>query len=55
MKKSFFDLLREWKFSLSLAIALVLVLWNLAYGEPWIGMVLLAVLVAVIAVNLYRT
>jgi membrane protein implicated in regulation of membrane protease activity len=55
MKKSFFDLLREWKFSLSLAITLVLILWNLTYGEPWVGGVLLAILVVVVAVNLYRT
>ena len=54
MKKSFWELLKEPRFSLAFAFALMIIGWDLAYGSKFLGYLMAMLLAVVIAVNLWK-
>ncbi len=54
MKKSFWQLLKDPKFSLAFAFALIIIGWDLAYGSKVLGYIFSFLLAVVIALNLWK-
>jgi protein-S-isoprenylcysteine O-methyltransferase Ste14 len=53
--KSFWQLLNDPMFSLGLAVSLVLVGWNLAYGSWVLGAIFTVLIFGAIAANVWKT
>ena len=53
--KSFFELLKDWKFSASLAAALALALYNMLYESLLMGIVFVLLIAVFVGLNLYFT
>jgi len=53
--KSFFTLLKDWRFTLSLIVALILAFYNLLYDSKLLGSIFAFLIVLFVGLNIYIT